>query len=67
MANIDKKELKMRELYFDLGRDDYMAMDEYLQSGQAQKDIKAAGYNKGGAVTRKAGRLAKRGYGIARR
>ncbi len=32
-----KTELKMRELYFNLGRDDYMAMDEYLQSGQNQK------------------------------
>ena len=40
----------MRELYFDLGRDDYMAMDEYLQSGQAKKDLKEAGFKKGGYV-----------------
>ena len=40
----------MRELYFDLGRDDYMAMDEYLQSRQAKKDLKAAGFKKGGYV-----------------
>ncbi len=40
----------MRELYFDLGRDDYMAMDEYLQSGQAKKDLKDAGYKHGGNV-----------------
>ena len=45
-----KKELKMRELYHDLGRDDYMAMDEYLQSGLAKKDLKAAGFKKGGHV-----------------
>ena len=40
----------MRKLYFDLGRDDYMAMDEYLQSGQAKKDLKEAGFKKGGYV-----------------
>jgi len=40
----------MRELYFNLGRDDYMAMDEYLQSGQAKKDLKDAGYKHGGYV-----------------
>ena len=45
-----KTELKMRKLYFDLGRDDYMAMDEYLQSGQAKKDLKEAGFKKGGYV-----------------
>ena len=45
-----KTELKMRELYFNLGRDDYMAMDEYLQSGQAKKDLKDAGYKHGGNV-----------------
>jgi hypothetical protein len=33
-----------------LGRDDYMAMDEYLQSGQAKKDLKEAGFKKGGYV-----------------
>jgi len=45
-----KTELKMRKLYFDLGRDDFMAMDEYLQSGQAKKDLKEAGFKKGGYV-----------------
>ena len=40
----------MRELYHDLGRDNHMALEEYFQSGLAKKDLKDAGFKKGGYV-----------------
>ena len=40
----------MRELYHDLGRDNYMALKEYFESGLAKKDLKDAGFKKGGYV-----------------
>ena len=40
----------MRELYHDLGRDNTMALEEYFQSGLAKKDLKDAGFKKGGYV-----------------
>ena len=36
---IDIGQLK-RENYFDLGRDDYMSMDEYLLSPQSERDLR---------------------------
>ena len=44
----------MRELYHDLGRDNYMALKEYFESGLAKKDLKDAGFKKGGHVKRSA-------------
>ena len=37
---IDIEQLK-RENYFDLGRDDYMSLQEYLLSAQADNDLRS--------------------------
>ena len=45
---MDKIEAQKRANYFDLGRDNFMAMDEYLQSGLSNRDL---GKAKGGIVS----------------
>lgn len=45
---MDAIEAQKRANYFDLGRDNFMAMDEYLQSGLSDRDL---GRAKGGIVS----------------
>ena len=40
VIEIDIEQLK-RENYFDLGRDDYMSLQEYLLSAQADNDLRS--------------------------
>ena len=45
---MDKIEKQKRANYFDLGRDNFMALEEYLQSGLSDRDL---GKAKGGVVS----------------
>ena len=56
----DEIEMQKRANYHDLGRDDWMSLDEYLLSGLSDKDLGLAeggivsllGFNSGGSATR---------------
>ena len=64
-GSISKEEMQKRANYFDLGRDEFMALEEYLLSGLSDKDLGKAeggimsvqGYNGGGIIS-----SPKRGY-----
>jgi len=53
---------KMRENYFDLKRDDFMSLDEYLGSKLAMDDLDRSGFMYGGMQAYKSGDVYGGGY-----